>query len=132
MCNFDGRLGYNCRACTPVPHLTPDGYISACDMVTFGKEPHHMDVFIYGKWNREKHTIEFDNDRIKALQSRHVNNMPGCKKCKVSEHCGGYCLGEVVNETGSLFGQKSVNCDAINKLAETIGFSDTSFDYMHP
>ena len=32
-CNFDGEAKTNCRACTPVPHLTPDGYVSACDMV---------------------------------------------------------------------------------------------------
>ena len=31
-CNFDGESIYHCRVCTAVPHLTPDGYVSACDM----------------------------------------------------------------------------------------------------
>jgi len=33
MLNFDGDSEHNCRTCTPAPHLTPDGYLSACDMV---------------------------------------------------------------------------------------------------
>lgn len=130
-CNFDGETKTHCRTCTPVPHLTPDGYVSACDMVVFGEEAHHMDCFIYGKWNIEKKVFEFDGGKIKALRDRNIDNMPHCKNCEVKQHCGGYCLGEVVNETGSLIGQKKLTCKAIKTIYKSIG-TCTTYDYLHP
>lgn len=131
-CNFDGCSQYHCRACTPVPHLTPDGYVSACDMVTFGEKAHHMEVFVIGKWEEKKKEIVFYPERIDALQKRKTSNMPHCKDCSVADHCGGYCLGEVVNETGSLYGQKTLHCVAIKKIAKEIGFSNYPYKYLHP
>ena len=32
---------YACRSLLPVPHLTTDGYVSACDMALFGKDNNH-------------------------------------------------------------------------------------------
>jgi radical SAM protein with 4Fe4S-binding SPASM domain len=131
-CNFDGESNRNCRACIPVPHLTPDGYISACDMVTSGTHAGHMEPFIIGKWNDENKKIECYPDRIKTLQHRTVENMPGCKCCKASNHCAGYCLGEVTNETGDLFGKKPWVCKAINELLNTLGVEDNPYEYLHP
>lgn len=132
ICNFDGTCSQHCRACTPVPHLTPDGYVSACDMVTFGENPHHMDCFVYGKWNEVLQCFDFDTEKVKALQARSINNMPHCKNCEVREHCGGYCLGEVTNETGNMYGQKPVVCKAIKRLYKEIGINDEPFLYLHP
>ena len=73
-----------------------------------------------------------DNNKIELLQTRSVNNMEHCKKCSVRNHCGGYCLGEVQNETGNLFGQKPNTCRAIKRLAESIGYSDEPYAFMHP
>jgi radical SAM protein with 4Fe4S-binding SPASM domain len=131
-CNFDEPTTLNCRACIPVPHLTSDGYVSACDMALFGENAHHMDLFIYGKWNRKNHTIDFDEDKIRFLQSRSVQNMPGCKGCPVSQNCAGYCLGEVMNETGDLFGQKTYTCEAIRLLARLINVNEGCYPYLHP
>lgn len=131
MCNFDGKCTMHCRACLPAMHFTPDGYISACDMVTFGENANHMDCFVYGKWNNEKKGFEFDKNKIEALQNRSIENMPHCKQCTAAEHCGGYCLGEVVNETGSLLGQKKITCDAIRKLYCVLGETN-SYPYLHP
>lgn len=132
MCNFDGTSDYHCRACTPVPHLTPDGFVSACDMCCFGENAYHMDAFIIGKWNEDTKQINYFPDKIKALQNRKVCNLPHCQECEISEHCGGYCLGEVMNETGSLYGQKESYCKAIKKLSEVIGFFSESYDFLHP
>ena len=130
-CNFDGKCTRHCRACLPAIHLTPDGYISACDMVTFGNDPHHMDCFVYGKWDSEKKEFVFDKEKIINLQNRSIDNMPHCKNCIAAEHCGGYCLGEVVNETGSLLGQKEATCKAIRALYCAIG-ETTPYEYLHP
>jgi len=128
--NFDGCVEYNCRACTPVPHLTPDGYVSACDMVTFGGKANHMEPLVYGKWDAENKKILFYKDRIKALRSRKSCNMPACSKCEVAGKCAGYCLGETLNETGSLFGCNPLVCSAVKKLYHEIG--DISYEYFHP
>lgn len=130
-CNFDGESKIHCRACTPVPHLTPDGYISACDLVVFGENAYHMNCFIYGKWNNQKKCFDYYSEKIKALQNRNTDNIPHCKNCIAKLHCGGYCLGEVVNETGKLNGQKPNTCNAIRKLYETFG-ACSEYDYMHP
>lgn len=131
-CNFDGVTNRHCRSCTPVPHLTPDGYISACDMVTFGENAHHMDCFVYGKWNSNLGKFDFDQQKINALQNRCIENMTHCSKCRARFQCGGYCLGEVVNETGNLLGQKPSTCEAIRRLYDELGPSTIPFDYFHP
>lgn len=131
-CNFDNETKYHCRACIPVPHLTTDGYISACDMALFGNEKDHMSIFIYGKWDKSKNTIVYDQNKINYLQSRSVDNMPGCKDCSVKYNCGGYCLGEVTNETNNLFGKKNSVCGPINYLAKKIGLNNGCCKYLHP
>lgn len=131
-CNFDGETNVHCRSCTPVPHLTPDGYVSACDMVVLGENAYHMDCFIYGKWNEKNKKFDFDTEKIESLRKRTINNLPHCKNCSAKLHCGGYCLGEVVNETGDLCGQKPVTCKAIRRLIKEIGITDKPYEYLHP
>lgn len=131
-CNFDGICNKHCRACTPMPHFTPDGYVSACDLVTFGANAHHMDCFVYGKWNEYDRVFEFDYAKILALQNRSTDNMIHCRDCLAREQCGGYCLGEVTNETGSMYGQKATSCSAILRLFKELGASDIVFPFPHP
>jgi uncharacterized protein len=131
ICNFDGEAKINCRACTPVPHLTTDGYVSACDMALDGENAYHMDCFIYGKWDEHnKKFIYFDN-KIKALQNRNIDNLAHCKNCIAKLHCGGHCLGEVQNETGKLDGQKVEICKAVKTLYKELGECET-YKYLHP
>ena len=54
-----------------------------------------------------------------------------CKDCIANLHCGGYCLAEVMNETGKLEGQKTTACQAIRYLYNELGECE-SYDYMHP
>lgn len=131
--NFDGESAYHCRCCIPqsAPHITPDGYISACDMVVLGSEAYHMDIFVVGKWNKDKKEFELYEDRIKALNDRKSTLMKHCQNCIAKLHCGGYCLGETVNETGVLDGQNVIKCNAVRKLLKELGPCD-SYPYMHP
>jgi uncharacterized protein len=131
-CNFDEKTSINCRACIPVPHLTTDGYISACDMALFGENANHMDVFIYGKWDKQNNSILIDKNKIDSLRSRSLSNLPGCNNCLAAKNCAGYCLGEVVNETGSLYGQKKDTCDAIRLLANLIQMNEGCYPHLHP
>lgn len=131
-CNFDEENEYHCRACIPVPHFTTDGYISACDMSLFGEDKNHMQDFIYGKWDKENNKLIFYENRIKQLQSRSVKNMIGCNDCPAMLHCGGYCLGEVANETGNMFGNKRYTCKSIIQLARKIDKNFGRYKFLHP
>ena len=131
--NFVGESEYHCRACTPLcaPHITPDGYISACDMVVVGEKPYHMEPFIVGKYSAETASFVIDMHKIRLLEKRKSSNITHCSDCPVKLHCGGYCLGETVNETGKLDGQDALKCEAIKKLYERIGSCNT-YTYLHP
>lgn len=131
--NFDGESPYHCRSCTPLsaPHLTPDGYISACDMVVLGAQPYHMNAFIVGKWNPTSHRFDLDMDKVHTLELRKSTNLAHCKNCPAKLHCGGYCLGEIVNESGKLDGQNYIKCKAIRKLYCTLGTCEP-YDFLHP
>lgn len=131
-CNFDEESEYHCRACIPAPHLTTDGYISACDMALFGEDQNHMNPLIFGKWDRISKKLVFDSAKITVLQSRNASNMPGCVRCPVQMNCGGYCLGEVINETGDLFGKKSYACKSINKLSKYFSRNFGCYEFLHP
>jgi len=129
--NFDGKSPYHCRACTPTPHITTDGYLSACDMVLFGEKAYHMDKLIYGKWNSKTKTFDIDEKKVIALQNRSSDKIEHCTDCEAKYHCGGYCLGEIVNETGELDGQKPIQCIAIKRLLKEIG-TCKPYKYLHP
>lgn len=130
--NFDGCSSFHCRACTPVPHFTTDGFVSACDLVTFGAAPKHMDCFVYGRWDNDANAFVFDQDKICKLQLRNTGNMINCCNCDVAKHCGGYCLGEVANETGSYMNNKTNVCRAIRALYNALGPTSEPYPYLHP
>lgn len=131
--NFDGESGYHCRSCTPLsaPHITTDGYISACDMALLGENPYHMEPFIVGKWNFNTKKFDLYNEKIKELNNRKSTEMEHCRKCPVKLHCGGFCLGETVNETGKLDGQNIIKCKAIRKLYKELGACEP-YKFLHP
>jgi len=131
-CNFDEETTYHCRACLPMPHLTTDGYVSACDMALFGEDNNHMSVLIYGKWDKKNNKIVYDQNKINMIRSRSADNMPGCKSCNAKYHCAGYCLGEVTNETGNMFGKKVEVCEPIRYLFKNLPANRRKYTYMHP
>lgn len=131
-CNFDECVHYHCRACLPAPHLTTDGFVSACDMALFGRDSNPMSIFIYGKWDRAQSRIIIDDSKVASLRKRSVQNMPGCRACPAADHCGGYCLGEVTNESGSVFGKKPSVCEPIRYLMQNMDLTRISYPFLHP
>jgi len=131
-CNFDEEVNYACRACLPVPHLTTDGYVSACDMALFGEDKNPLSALIYVKWDKRNKRIVYDDAKMKTLRSRCADNMPGCEGCVAKYHCAGYCLGEVTNETGSMFGKKERVCAPIRYLLKNLTPEDCKYEFSHP
>lgn len=131
-CNFNDSVNRHCRACLPVPHLTTDGYVSACDMALFGKDKNHMSPLIYGEWDEVNKKIKYNDTQIEYIRTRTTEKMQHCEMCSAKEHCGGYCLGEVLNETGSLFGRKKGVCQAICYLDKNLSSQMRKYKYTHP
>lgn len=135
-CNFDEEVCHYCRACKPVPHATTDGYVTACDMAMFHEsaesENEHMNVLLYGKWNEKEKKVEYNEDRIQNIRDRSCMNMTHCKNCVAKFHCGGYCLGEVTNETGNLYGQLPEKCEVVRYLYTHMKESQKKYIYSHP
>lgn len=131
--NFDGESEYHCRSCHPLsaPHITPDGFVSACDMVVLGNEAYHMLPFIVGKFNDETQQFDLDNNRVLTLEARKTSNMKYCNSCDIQLHCGGCCLGETMNEFGVLDKRNLVKCKAIHQLFDALG-PCSSYPYLHP
>lgn len=130
MVNFDEPTEYFCRACIPYPHLTTDGYVTCCDMAFSGTNPHMKDL-VYGKYIPEEDRIIYDENAIKKIQSRKASNMLYCKDCEVLYNCAGACLGEALNEKGSMFDIRPNICAAIKFLAKRMPLNQGLYPYLH-
>lgn len=129
-CNFDERTQYACRACLPCPHLTADGYVSACDMAASGETL--LKELIYGVYDPINDIIIYDQQKIARIRERSAQNLIECQGCEVLYNCAGGCLGESLNETGSLFRVKRNYCDAIRFLARHMPLNSGLYPYLHP
>ncbi len=133
--NFDETTRIACRSCTPCPHLTTDGYVSCCDFTQLG--PEYIDgplsQLIYGKYDKEKDMIYYDEDAIHKIRSRCAENLKKetCKDCKYVYNCAGGCMGQVVNETGDLMGRIEDNCKIVQYLGERIPRNKGLFPAFH-
>lgn len=115
--NFDEKTNISCRACLPMPHLTVNGYVSCCDM---GYADDKLQELIYGKYDKKNNKIIYDNEKIKNIQNRTVDNLKDCKDCDIKYYCAGGCIGEAINENGTIYSIKGKNCEAIRYLAENL------------
>lgn len=135
-CNFDEESYHYCRACKPVPHATTDGYISSCDMAMFcekkGSNAAPLNELLFGKWNAYSNKIEYNTQKIEALRKRNSKEMSHCKNCIAKSACGGYCLGETTNETGTMYGETPQKCKAIRRLYREMNERQRKYRYTHP
>lgn len=135
-CNFDEITCHYCRACKPVPHATTDGFITSCDMAMFhesdGSSSAHLNSLLFGKWDNCKKRIEYDRDKMELLRERNVKNMAHCQNCEAKNSCGGYCLGEVTNETGTMYGAIPQKCRVVKKLYREMNVRQRKYRYTHP
>lgn len=129
--NFDEEVIYSCRSCLPTPHVTPDGYITCCDMCVTADDV-SMKELIYGVYDENLDTIFYDKKAIEHIRSRKAENIPECRECEVRNYCAGACLGEALNETGNFYGVKKESCDAIRYLWKKLGGKPIKNKFLHP
>jgi radical SAM protein with 4Fe4S-binding SPASM domain len=128
--NFDEKCRYACRACLPSPHLTPDGYVSCCDMAFSGRGL--LKDLIYGRWDEESKMIVYDEKAIAGIRSRSIENMPDCLGCEAAANCAGGCLGEALYETGDMCGIRKDHCEAVRFLARNLPRNSGLYPCNHP
>ncbi len=128
--NFDENCFQACRTCVPCPHLLPDGFVSACDRATVGTTP--LQEFIYGRYDPGSDSIHYDRQKMQALQSRTVDNMPACRDCPIKHRCAGGCLGTTAQLTGDMYSVIPEYCEAIKYMHEHIQWDprDGLFPYF--
>ena len=129
--NFDEETECACRACVPYPHLTIDGSVTACDMAS-DRCNSRMSALMYGEYDKKSDRITYDKEKIDVIKSRTASNMSRCKGCRMLKNCAGACLGEALNETGSMFGIKPEVCEAIKYLGERMPLNKGLYPYLHP
>ena len=129
MVNFDEATPFFCRSSVPLAHLTVDGYVSCCDMVSHGRVDSPL---LYGRFDPVSGTILYDQEKIATIRSRRLENLPECADCPAAEHCGGGCMGEALNEKGSIFAIKTEVCEAVRYLAEQMKPPCPPFPVFHP
>jgi uncharacterized protein len=130
--NFDEKTKINCRSCLPMPQLNPDGTVSACDKATYKDTKEEIRCFIYGQWDSSKKEYVYDNEKIKYLQNRTLENLEDCKECNIGEYCAGSCLGRVAYQTGDIYKVIKDQCYAIKYLARHLPLGQMIVEHTHP
>jgi radical SAM protein with 4Fe4S-binding SPASM domain len=114
--NFDEEVDVSCRTCLPMPHLLPDGYVSACDMANT-KNTKLQDL-IYGRYEETENRIHYFEDKIEIIKKRNIHNLPKkCGSCEMLRHCAGGCVGVAYWNSGSLYGIHEESCQLVRFLA---------------
>lgn len=135
ICNFDEKTRHACRSLVPYPQLTTDGYVSCCDFAQFGPEydPGPLQQLIYGKYISEEDRIVYDEAKISGIRSRCAENLEigPCQGCEFIYHCAGGCIGQVVNETGSIMGVHPRNCAVTRYLAKRMSINGNLNPVLH-
>jgi radical SAM protein with 4Fe4S-binding SPASM domain len=137
MVNFDEEVDSYCRACTtPVcPQLTSDGHVSCCDWACFGEKylTGVLQDLVYGKWDKEKKEIVYNDERKANIEARNVKNLVegDCKGCPIVKHCAGGCIGKVMVRSGGLHKMDPNWCAATRYLAEHIPLNTGIYPVNH-
>lgn len=128
--NFDESVNIACRAMIPVPHLTPSGHVSCCDMAT--RPGTILDDLIYGEYDENTKAIKYFQDKIEKIRSRDKANIPECQSCDVVNHCAGGCMGEALNETQDFYKVKKNLCEVTKYLAKRMKLDNGLYPFIHP
>lgn len=115
-----------CGANLPSFTVTPDGLVTACQVVMDSSDPRSR-VFHYGAWDGVAKEFRFDAETIERLRGRHVNSLAQCRDCFAKYQCVGGCPKERVSgargeETNADDMRCEVNREVVrSRLREALG-----------
>ncbi len=106
----------HCGASIPNIFLTPDSYISCCYEAYLGRTaPKEL---IYGRFDKKRKKIVFNQKRINYLQKRIVCNMQSCQNCFLKWNCAGGCHSKTIALTGDMFKVNRERCSTKQKCSK--------------
>jgi radical SAM protein with 4Fe4S-binding SPASM domain len=115
--------------------LTSDGHVSCCDWACFGEKylTGVLQDLVYGKWDKEKKEIVYNDERKANIEARNVKNLVegDCKGCPIVKHCAGGCIGKVMVRSGGLHKMDPNWCAATRYLAEHIPLNTGIYPVNH-
>jgi len=106
-----------CDCSIPNFMLTTDGFISACYDDYLG-ESHEKSPFIYGEYDKKDNKFILDQEKIKYLQKRTVNNIKKCHDCFLKWNCGGSCPSRALRVTKDIFKPSKKDCLFTKKVSK--------------
>jgi uncharacterized protein len=71
--------------------VNTEGYISSCYEVLDIEDP-RSNVFVYGKYDKQKNDFEIYEDKVKFLEGLNPNSFNHCQTCFAKWHCAGGCI----------------------------------------
>ena len=87
---------------------------------------------IYGNYDALMGTIAYDYSKMDAISQRKAENLVECKDCSILNHCAGGCIGECLNEKGSMLGVKRHYCVARLFLYQNLDLDGSLFPFFIP
>ena len=106
----------HCGASIPNIFLTPDGYISCCYEAYLGRTaPKEL---IYGRFDKKRRKLVFNQRRISYLQKRIVCNMESCQDCFLKWNCAGGCHSKTIALTGDMFKVNRERCNTKQRCSK--------------
>lgn len=89
--------------------VLPDGNVTSCYEVCRTSDQ-RANSFFFGKFDNESGTFKFDNNKLKTLSKRIVQNMEECKDCFIKWHCSGECMGKAADIKGDILDIMKERC----------------------
>ena len=94
--------------------VTPSGNVTTC-LEVCREEDNRAKIFLIGKYDPDKKEFIFDEQKIKKLRKRVVQDIPHCSDCFAKYNCSGDCLAKVYSIAKDLNGtNKNPRC-SINR-----------------
>ncbi|MCD6229821.1 MAG: radical SAM protein [Candidatus Diapherotrites archaeon] len=97
--------------------LTPDGFISSCYEAPSGNDSETND-FIYGYFDKNKQSIELNDEKLLKLKNRTIEKLTDCRSCNFRYGCAGFCLSKTLFRTRNLNKPDPKLCETIKNLGD--------------
>lgn len=107
-------FGYYCNMPSGNLILTPEGNITSCVEISKGCD-NFSDLLLYGKWDKKKKEIIFDNEKMEKLRKFHFTEFETCSSCNLKLICRGGCPIRRLWKINENMTQQTYNC-MIRKL----------------
>lgn len=113
----DKILSIHCGGCGTNFIVTPTGEVTTCFEIDSPSNK-YSDIFIIGRFDQKTKEFIFDEDKIRYLRSRQVQNIDGCDDCFVKWHCAGGCPIDTLDE-GSFYSTRNLTrCDYVRGMGK--------------